>query len=385
MKNITKNDDYFGIIYCIEQMFDILLANRYLKSGDALNCRFVSKLWRQSVDVHYNSADIHSIAFRNTKKYRYPRASFTVPLDETVCAKFAQFAGHGRNPFLGSRLLIKIDNPEGNILGKMPAECVVYDEKMKHVWEYIEHLEVLEEDKLGDGRNAWISGRDGLVEILQPFFRVLKNVKTVVFEVGTLGAEELLILPHLDKLEQLILPVESDEDMTDYQQLLSFCHSSLKLLLSNGYLSAAMGDCVKTFKFDKLKELSFPGPYNTMLKYRKHAEIAFVNLKFLGLEFIPHDAFYTQLVDITCVCSSLEEIVINCRAGMYDIPKFNLPAGISARNGLKKVTIFEESRFDQHRFECIVENLRKVFPKVKHFSSVKLGRHELGVGECSIV
>lgn len=373
MKVFRKNILIWVVVVCHNnngcfafQVFDTLLTGGYLNPDDALNCRSVCKAWRGAVDEHYKTANIYSSTFNCGKGYRYPRAAILVPMDGRASRKLIRYASHGACPFVGRRLMIKIGLSRGRILDQMEAQAVVTREGVQHVWDHVEHLEILQKDDLDGRDDDWYTGHDGLTDVLRPILEMLKNVKTVVFESKSLGAEVLRFMPGLSTLEQFVVLVDWDDDITDYHPILDICSGSLKLLRSQGYLAFCMDKIVQRNQFPRMNELWLAGPAPRLLNHRAEAINSLSNLRKIGLEFQYEREFYTLLVDVTFAFTRLEEVEINCVRDPYgrEMPIMSLEHLGRAREGIKKLSIVESSKFAKEEFDVIVENCRSLFPSV---------------------
>lgn len=350
-----------------------MLTDGYLNPDDALNCRSVCKAWRGAVDKHYNTANIYSLTFGGGKGYRYPRAAIVVPMDGRASRKLSAYARHGTCPFVGRRLMIKIERSEGRILDQMEAQAVVTSEGVQHVWDHVEHLEILQNDDLDGSDDDWFMGEDGLTAVLRPILEMLKNVKTVVFESKELGAQVLQFMPGLSTLEQFVVLVDWDDDITYYNPILDICSGSLKLMRSQGYLAQRMERIVLRNQFPQMTELWLAGPAERLLNHRAEAINSLSNLMKIGLEFQYETEFYTFLVDVTFAFTRLEEIELNCVRDPYgrELPIVSLENLGRAREGLKKLSIVESSKNTEAEFDVIVENCRNIFPSVVELRIVR--------------
>lgn len=350
-----------------------MLEGQYLSPDDALGCRSVCKTWKGAVDAHYNTANMYSITFKGGNGYQYPRAAITVPIDEEMSEKLTIFASHGSNPFLGGRLMVRIGGAEGRILDQVQAQAVVASETVQHVWDHVEHLEILERDDLVGGDDDWFMGMDGLIDVLCPILERMKNVKTVVFKAESVGAEVLRFMPGLKNLEQFVVLVEWDYDITDYNPILNICNGSLKLLRSKGYLAECMDGIAQRLEFPRMTELWLAGPTEKLFQNRVRIAKSLSNLRNLGVEFQYSVGFFTQLVDVSFALTNLEQIEINCeRDSLSQMPLMYFSQVRCAREGLKKVSIVETSKFAKDEFNVIVKNVKKVFPAVGHLEIVRL-------------
>lgn len=358
-------------------MLDVLLENCYLTEDVSLDCRSVCILWKESVDLHYKTAKNLSITFKGQQAYNQPKVVIFVPIDASFEARMNGFANHGTNPFVGSRLTLKIGNPKRlQILDEVTSTKIITSDQAKHVWKFVQNLEICEneekteedDDEFDDEQNDWYKGYYGTYNMLKPFLENMPNVKSVFFTSRVVGAECLSSLPNLDALQRFSVGTFYDYDMTDYNEVVGQCYSNLRLLSSTGILEGDISKLSKIYRFDFLEELSIAG-FVSDLTYN-----AFPNLKVVCIQYQFEDDFYAKLVEFSESFDLLDEIQVNCVQYdvRYKIPVLKNVPKPGERKCIKKLTIVNvKSTFSTAEFTTVIKHLGKVFPYIKCLKTCK--------------
>lgn len=352
-------------------MFDILLRNQYLDKEDALKSRTVSKTWKQAVDDHYRTANIHSATFDFKSCYRYPRPVIYVPVMEGFSRRVNLLANHGGNPFVGNRLLLKCGRNRGTMLPFRSEENLIQSEQVAHVWQHVHHLEICEDQEEegesnsdDDDENAGGIGhwRQKIAVLLRPFLEMMPNVKTVLVNLDCVAADYFLTaLPALNLLEQLVVSTDKDYDETNYIKLLGICQSSIKLLSGTENLPYIIA--VGKLEFEKLEEFGIKGDEFGIELLGDRIDKVFPTLKVLSLECFGRECFYEEFVSLTHVFHTLEHIVVRCLTCDYKSDYVHDPTAKRVRKGLKNMSIVKVKNGGMifAEFEEIVNKLRGMF------------------------
>lgn len=110
----------------------ILLERKSLDPKDALVCRRVSHLWRDSVHEFCSQAS-------SDKGDIYPFPCITLPLDSAGCSLLSQFLRHQNCRLVGNRLRIRVSQNVARIDRKTSLQAI---EQVPYVfWQHVERLE----------------------------------------------------------------------------------------------------------------------------------------------------------------------------------------------------------------------------------------------------
>lgn len=304
--------------------------------------------------------------------YQYPRAVIRVPTTTSFSTRLNDYANHGGNPFVGNRVMIKCGNNVAAVFPWRREKNLIQSEQVAHVWQHVEHLEIClddewdsdQDDADDNGRNDW---RGCIGDLLRPFLKVTKNVKTLKLDWPDYPLEWYLIeMSALASLEQLVVSMDESCDDIDYREIFPVCQSSLKLLSGNGFLAGSLREREFTnLKFEQLEELCINGDYMGLDVYSK-VWIAekFPILKVVRVDFFGEMDFYKEFVSFTHAFKGLEHIVIKCVYNNY-YPISDYVAKRNARcvrKGLKKLIIVNvRNEWRQKPFYKIVSNFYGLF------------------------
>lgn len=332
------------------------MEGNYLEPSSTLTCRNVSKLWLESIDGHYRDANIHSVTFGGRNRYHYPIAAVLFPLDETFAEKLKEYSVHGKNPFVGNRLLLVAGGEGTRRLPEAEMTSMIQNPQMEHVWKFVQHLEI---------EHSLPSAEFDPAKV-QPFLEKMSNVKSVLLDVTYGGVDVLRYLPHPEKLDQIVF-VQQFPSCWDQWQILDLCHSHLKLLCNITKRGLGMANELAKLQFDELEELNLKNGCLEALRLVKNPGLTFPSLKVMHIAFDYDCGFFAWLTEFTQAVSTLELLQVFC-TGVAGLVVPSLPvercSGVKcarAKN-LRKVIITGGGLAKP--FKIIVERLRLLFSGV---------------------
>lgn len=297
-------------------------------------------------------ANLHSVTFVGGNDYQYPRASILVPVEDGFLDDISEYSRHGKNPFVGNRLLLVAGNGQRSVLPFSIATSVITSPANEHVWRYIEHLEI--EERLP----SRVLNR----EALQPFLEKMENVKSVVFGVSTGSLDILRFLPNLCNLEQLVFSEKFPDPCPDKWQILRRCSSSLRLLCNVTHNGLGMDEELKTLNFENLQELNLKnaGRCVELLGLPPQVGNVFGNLRVIFISFSYESGFYAWLADVSHAVKSLVHVQILCVGKNHvRLPKLHLSK--LGKMGRPDVCVTITGGGLESMFFAMVRRLRRLF------------------------
>lgn len=208
---------------------------------DALNCREVCKIWKESVDNYYETKIFVPDRAMN-KSVCYPVVQLSLPLSTEGAQTLEDFTAHQGCKLIGNRLQIYLD--EENDALDTDEFMRVFSRVPHRFWQQVENLEIYSTDDGVDSldNDCW-----------QPVMSVMTNVRTIIVKVDH-PLDLVACLPNAEKLEQVFMA--SDEDSFDWDWLLERCKENLKVLyIADEDYCPTLKNCMKETKFSCLEEV----------------------------------------------------------------------------------------------------------------------------------